>query len=112
VTNKEYILDTWGKTFDFEEVLKVMTFLDWEWSQIRNPSRVPTIKEMKELVAKLLEYVMEEVRKGDLQTHSGIQSGGFQVSYHKGKYYLAFILDEDRGVNPQHRLQSDESESE
>lgn len=64
----ENILDN----FNFEEMHKVMTFLNWTWYN----DKVPTIDELKEKAKALLNRLHELLKK---ENKVSVCSGGFRV---------------------------------
>mgnify|MGYP000430049192 CR=1 FL=1 len=81
----EYILNN----FDFDKVLKTMTFLDWKWHSVDLPS-VPSIIQMKETARCLL---------SDLSNHDDkdtwmIGTGGFTAIKAYGHLNLFFNVAE------------------
>lgn len=60
-TDKQKIIETALKSFDFEKVYKVMTFLDWGW-----PNCVPSISEIIETA----EFLLDRVIDGEYATTS------------------------------------------
>ena len=58
--------------FDFEEMYKVMVFLDWNWFD----NEVPTIEELKNKAKELLNKLHELLKK---ENKVSVCSGGFRV---------------------------------
>ena len=67
--------------FDYEEVKKIMLFMDWKWGYGKD-MEIPTISGLKELTKRLYK---------DLQKHDDISSGGLRLERCKnGSLYLSF----------------------
>lgn len=70
--------------FDFETVARVMDLLDWVWGE---PSKRPTIAEMRECARELLSDVCQSDERPDWST------GGFAAArYGDGRLSLGFIV--------------------
>ena len=72
--------------FDFEEVHKVMEFLDWTWFDAgdANGGSVPRIAELRKKARKLLNEAADSVlRNNELPAESCIATGGFRATAHR-----------------------------
>lgn len=64
--------------FEFENVHKYMTLIDWTWYQSDGSYKTPTIPEMKEAVRCLLADTYREFKRRD-ENEWKIFNGGFQA---------------------------------
>lgn len=64
--------------FDFENVHRIMKFLNWKWAT-SDGMKVPSIENMKKTAQELLDDVVEESAK--TPEHNYIETGGFRASY-------------------------------
>ena len=78
--------------FDFEQVQKVMTFLDWKWSSVG----IPTVDDLKaEAFRQLNKCIDEFERCGRPQSGMLIASGGFEATiqtFESGKPRLQLLF--------------------
>lgn len=81
--NKEII-----DTFDFENVHKAMTLLNWKWWFSGEEDRVPTLEELKEQADKML---------NDARNGCPYSTGGFSVTEHNGNFTLSFEIESSFG---------------
>jgi hypothetical protein len=86
--------------FNFEQVHKVMTFLNWKWATTSVGYAVPTLNDLMNEAHRQLTMAVDEYYRRD-QPPSGmnISSGGFQanvVTFEKGtpQLQLLFYVDE------------------
>lgn len=72
------------KNFNFENVHKVMTTLNWKWYMGNGEERVPSLSEIKKEARRML----EDAVKGNCYS-----TGGFEVKYNE-LLSLKFCLEE------------------
>lgn len=86
--------------FNFEQVHKVMTFLNWKWSTTSVGYNVPTLTDIMDEAQRQLTMAVDEYEKrGCPQSGMNVSSGGFQanvVTFEKGapQLQLLFYVDE------------------
>jgi len=68
--------------FDFEQVHKVMNFLDWKWATSENDNAIPSMAELRQCARRLLTDAFREGRKlnGVDSYDYSISTGGFKAS--------------------------------
>lgn len=91
--NKQKQIDTIMNSFNFKNVHKVMTVLDWTWA---TTGSVPSVEQLKESANRLLNRLDEK------EGTNYIATGGFKASKRKNEfdqnyYELEFIVEESSG---------------
>lgn len=67
--------------FNFDEVHRVMVFLDWQWANTASGYAVPTVEELKSCANTLLwEACNDFERRGKPLNGSYVSTGGFMAS--------------------------------
>ena len=70
-------LDNIMDNFDFDQVHKVMVFLDWKWANGKGSLEVPEKYELKGTARRLLKMAVEE--------KTTVSTGGFLAEYREGE---------------------------
>lgn len=70
-------LDNIMDSFDFDQVHKVMVFLDWKWANGNGNLEVPEKYELRSEARRLLKMAIEE--------KTTVSTGGFLAEYREGE---------------------------
>ena len=88
MTEKEFdAIENIMDNFDFDNVHKVMTYLNWEWANTENG--VPTKSELRSEARRLIKMAIKDKTR--------VSTGGFEVDYideDGGWVSLKFVLSE------------------
>ncbi len=77
--DKQQTINKVLKNFNFEEVHKVMQYLDWQWVSSNTDDQIPSIAEMVVLSNDLLNRAYDEVMY-KMESESNLETGGFKVN--------------------------------
>jgi hypothetical protein len=90
--------------FDFKEVHKCMTLMNWKWAGVSTENGVPSLDDIKKNAKRLVIDVIKSYLR--TKTSGSIGTGGFEISYNHYSDYIEmkfvvaewtddYILEED-----------------